>query len=55
MGYDFEIQYRKGSTNQAADALSRKEGDERELCSTTSTNVFNFESLFKEIEKDVFI
>ncbi|KAL4567338.1 hypothetical protein LXL04_022921 [Taraxacum kok-saghyz] len=55
MGYDFEIQYRKGSTNMAADALSRKEREESEFCSITSTNVFKLDTLFKEIEDDVFI
>lgn len=50
MGYDFDIQYRKGTTNVTADALSWKDEAKIELHSLSSTNLFSLEDLFKEIE-----
>lgn len=55
MGHDFEIQYKKGTTNIVADALSRKNEDEIENYSMSSTMMFSLEGLYQEIARDTFI
>ncbi|KOM51585.1 hypothetical protein LR48_Vigan09g024400 [Vigna angularis] len=55
MGYEFEIVYRKGSMNQAADALSRKhegEREERELQAISKPFWPDFQEILKEVEED---
>ncbi|KAL4591834.1 hypothetical protein LXL04_004807 [Taraxacum kok-saghyz] len=55
MGYQFKIHYKKGTTNMAADALSRKLETDSELQTISSTTVFSLEDVYKEIEQDRFI
>lgn len=55
MSHDFEIHYKKGITNIAADALSRKTEDGVELCSMSSTNVFCLTDLYAEIANNPFV
>lgn len=52
MGFDFEIQFKPGTSNRVADALSRKTSDEIALQSMISTPVISWEVLKKELVKD---
>jgi len=50
MGYDFQIQFRSGTTNQAADALSRLPDEESSLSHILSVPCLTFmEELRKQL------
>ena len=49
MGYDFEIQYRPGKDNSAADALSRR-ADSVEYKAVSLPSVCQWEELLKDLE-----
>ncbi|PWA91318.1 Ty3/gypsy retrotransposon protein [Artemisia annua] len=51
MGYDFEIQYRPGRDNSAADALSRR-ADSVEYKAVSLPSVCQWEELLKDLESD---
>lgn len=53
MGFDFEIQYKAGPTNNAADVLSRKHVGEVILNSLVTVPIVSWKILEEEIEKDV--
>ena len=48
-GYDFEIQYKPGKENSAADALSRRSS----YCAMTVLKIHDFEEWVEEIKQDV--
>lgn len=52
MGFNFEIQNKKGASNKVADALSHRSVEGYELGSITSTCVFPLEAIYQEIEQD---
>ena len=52
LGYDFEIQYKPGSANLVADALSRKETGEIVLSTLLSTHGVCWDRLHQEIAAD---
>ncbi|XP_014499236.1 uncharacterized protein LOC106760296 [Vigna radiata var. radiata] len=56
MGYDFEIVYKKGSTNRVVDALSRRdegEMEEGELQLISRPFWHDFNDILREVEEDV--
>lgn len=55
LGFDFDIQYKPGTTNKVADALSREFTSNPELGSITSSWSLPLDQLQKEIEADTFI
>lgn len=52
LGFDFEIQYKAGTTNRVADALSRKQVGEVVLNSLVTAPVVYWDVLDKEIQND---
>lgn len=55
LGFDFEIQYKKGVSNRVADALSCKDVSDPVLSSLTSNVFFPMDQIYGEIEQDDFI
>ncbi|KAL8110294.1 hypothetical protein AgCh_026135 [Apium graveolens] len=52
LGFDFEIQYKIGTSNRVADALSRKNVGEVVLSALVTTPVVHWKFLDKEIKED---
>lgn len=55
IGYDFEIVYKKGSTNRAVDALSRRGesgAEERELQMISRSFWQDYNDILREVEED---
>lgn len=55
LGFNFEIQYKPGTTNKVEDALCREFTSNPELGSITSSWSLPLDQLQKEIEVDTFI
>lgn len=51
IGFDFEVEYKAGPTNTAADSLSRR-GSEADLAAITLPRWIEWEELWKEVAKD---
>ncbi|GKD17162.1 putative mitochondrial protein [Tanacetum coccineum] len=51
MGYDFEIQYRPGKDNSAADALSRR-AESVEYKALSMPSVYYWDELLRDLERD---
>ena len=55
MGYDFEVQYKPGSSNRVADALSRKTVGEVVLGAMVTSHEVDWGELEREIAADAFL
>lgn len=55
MGYYFQIEYKPGITNKAADALSRVEWEGKELGAMISAGGIEWLDILKKIEEDTFL
>lgn len=51
-GYNFEILYKPGNENKAAETLSQKSEVEGKFWAITMTQIMGLEELEKEISKD---
>lgn len=54
LGYDFEIEYKIGASNAAADALSRRDGD-GELATLSNPEWVGFSDVEEEQAKDEYV
>lgn len=52
MGFSFDIQYKPGTSNNVADALSRKSVATLELGSLVTKSVVDWDSLDREVATD---
>lgn len=55
MGYSFEIQFKAGSSNKVADALSRKNVGDLVLATMVTVNGVDWSELFEEVQRDLLL